>query len=220
MSVSVVTGANRGIGLELCRELKRRGREVVAVCRERSKELDELSTRVIDKIDVADEASIAKLREALAKDSIDLLVNNAGILRPDSLDGVETDSIRIQLEVNALAPLLVTKALLPCMKSGAKVALITSRMGSIGDNTSGGYYGYRMSKAALNAAGMSLAHDLKPRGIAILILHPGFVRTQMTAGHGAVAPIESARGLLDRIEELTLETTGRFLHMNGESLPW
>jgi len=220
MSVSVVTGANRGIGLELCRELKRRGREVVAVCRERSKELDELSTRVIDKVDVADEASIAKLREALAKDSIDLLVNNAGILRPDSLDGVETDSIRIQLEVNALAPLLVTKALLPCMKSGAKVALITSRMGSIGDNTSGGYYGYRMSKAALNAAGMSLAHDLKPRGIAILILHPGFVRTQMTAGHGAVAPIESARGLLDRIEELTLETTGRFLHMNGESLPW
>ena len=220
MSVSVVTGANRGIGLELCRELKRRGREVVAVCRERSKELDELSIRVVDQVDVVDAAGIAKLGKELSHDSIDLLVNNAGILRPDSLEAVETDSIRTQLEVNALAPLLVTKALLPRMKSGAKLALITSRMGSIGDNSSGGYYGYRMSKAALNAAGMSLAHDLRSRGIAVLILHPGFVRTQMTAGHGAVAPAESARGLLDRIDELTLENTGRFLHMNGETLPW
>src|SRR6185503_19342815 len=210
MSVSVVTGANRGIGLELCRELKRRGREVVAVCRERSKELDELSTRVIDKIDVADEASIAKLREALAKDSIDLLVNNAGILRRDSLDGVETDSIRIQLEVNALAPLLVTKALLPCMKSGAKVALITSRMGSIGDNTSGGYYGYRMSKAALNAAGMSMARDLRGAGIAVAILHPGFVRTEMTEGSGNIDPDDAAKQLVDRVDALTLETTGTF----------
>src|SRR6185503_6543943 len=218
MSVSVVTGANRGIGLELCRELKRRGREVVAVCRERSKELDELSTRVIDKIDVADEASIAKLREALAKDSIDLLVNNAGILRPDSLDGVETDSIRIQLEVNALAPLLVTKALLPCMKSGAKVALITSRMGSIGDNTSGGYYGYRMSKAALNAAGMSLARDLSGQGIAVALIHPGMVATDMTGKHG-IAPADAAAGVIARIDALTLETTGRFWHAGtGEEL--
>jgi NAD(P)-dependent dehydrogenase (short-subunit alcohol dehydrogenase family) len=93
-------------------------------------------------------------------------------------------------------------------------------MGSIADNSSGGYYGYRMSKAALNAAGMSLAQDLRSRGIAVLILHPGFVRTQMTAGHGAIAPAESARGLVDRIDELTLENTGRFLHMNGEALPW
>src|SRR4029079_17985726 len=129
----------------------------------------------------------------------------------DSLDGVETDSIRIQLEVNALAPLLVTKALLPCMKSGAKVALITSRMGSIGDNTSGGYYGYRMSKAALNAAGMSLAHDLKPRGIAVVMLHPGAVRTGMTGGHGQIEAKDAVRGLLARIDELKLETTGRFL---------
>src|SRR4029079_18731831 len=138
----------------------------------------------------------------------------------DSLDGVETDSIRIQLEVNALAPLLVTKALLPCMKSGAKVALITSRMGSIGDNTSGGCYGYRMSKAALNAAGMSLAHDLRPRGIAVVMLHPGPVRTGMTGGHGALDPPEAVSGLLARIEDLPLETTGRFLHQNGEPLPW
>jgi len=220
MGVSVVTGANRGIGLELCRELKRRGREVVAGCRERSKELAELSIRIVDHVDVTEAAGIATLSKELANDSIDLLVNNAGILRADSLEGVETDSIRTQLEVNALAPLLVTKALLPRMKSGAKLALITSRMGSIADNSSGGYYGYRMSKAALNAAGMSLAHDLRSRGIAVLILHPGFVRTQMTAGHGAIAPAESARGLVDRIDELTLENSGRFLHMNGEALPW
>src|SRR5262245_45457417 len=168
MSVSVVTGANRGIGLELCRELKRRGRDVVAACRERSQGLDELSVRVVEQVEVGAPNGIEKLGAALAGDQIELLINNAGILRPDSLDAVQTDSIRTQLEVNALAPLLVTKALLPRMKAGAKLALITSRMGSIGDNSSGGYYGYRMSKAALNAAGMSLAHDLRPRGVAVL----------------------------------------------------
>jgi NAD(P)-dependent dehydrogenase (short-subunit alcohol dehydrogenase family) len=90
----------------------------------------------------------------------------------------------------------------------------------MGDNGSGGYYGYRMSKAALNAAGVSLAHDLKPRGIAVVILHPGAVRTDMTRGHGMIDADESVRGLLRRIDELTLESTGRFLHQNGEVLPW
>lgn len=93
-------------------------------------------------------------------------------------------------------------------------------MGSIGDNSSGGQYGYRMSKAALNAAGVSLAHDLKPRGIAVVILHPGAVRTGMTGGRGMIEAEESARGLLKRIDELRIETTGRFLHQNGDVLPW
>lgn len=91
---------------------------------------------------------------------------------------------------------------------------------SIGDNTSGEYYGYRMSKAALNAAGVSLAHDLKPRGVAVVILHPGAVRIEMTGGERMIEAEESARGLLARIEELRLETTGRFLHQNGQALPW
>jgi NAD(P)-dependent dehydrogenase (short-subunit alcohol dehydrogenase family) len=93
-------------------------------------------------------------------------------------------------------------------------------MGSIGDNTSGGRYGYRMSKAAVNVAGVSLAHDLKARRVAVVILHPGFVRTDMTGHNGLIDPPESAAGLIARIDALTLESSGSFLHMNGERLPW
>jgi len=120
--------------------------------------------------------------------------------------------------LRALVPL--TRALLPRLRSGAKVALVSSRMGSIGDNGSGGYYGYRMSKAALNAAGVSLAHDLKAEGIAVVILHPGAVRTGMTGGQGSIEPDTAASGLLQRIDELELGTTGRFLHADGTALPW
>jgi NAD(P)-dependent dehydrogenase (short-subunit alcohol dehydrogenase family) len=118
------------------------------------------------------------------------------------------------------APLFLTQALLTRLHRGAKVALVSSRMGSIGDNGSSGYYGYRMSKAALNAAGMSLAHDLRALGIAVVTLHPGAVRTGMTGGQGATDADESAAGLLRRIDELAIETTGRFLHADGTVLPW
>jgi NAD(P)-dependent dehydrogenase (short-subunit alcohol dehydrogenase family) len=220
MGVSVVTGANRGIGLELVRQLAARGARVVAVCRTRSPQLDALGVRVEHGIDLVDPASRAQLVERLAHDDIDLLVQNAGVLREDSLEDLQPDAVRAQFELNALVPLLLTRALAPRLRAGAKVALITSRMGSIGDNGSGGHYGYRMSKAALNAAGVSLAHDLRPRGIAVVILHPGAVRTGMTGGRGMIEADESVRGLLRRIDELRLETTGRFLHQNGEVLPW
>ena len=220
MGVAVVTGANRGIGLELARQLNARGASVVAVCRKRSPQLDALGVRVESRIDVTEPATWSTLAERLARDDIDLLIQNAGILLADSLEDVELDKVRAQLELNAIAPLFLTRALAPRLRAGAKVALITSRMGSIGDNGSGGYYGYRMSKAALNAAGVSLAHDLKPRGVAVIILHPGAVRTEMSRGHGMIEPDESVRGLLQRIDELRLETTGRFLHQNGEVLPW
>jgi len=220
MGISVVTGANRGIGLELARQLNARGAIVVAVCRKSSLELDALGVRVECQIDVTEPRAWSKLAERLANDDIDLLVQNAGVLIADSLEDVNLDEVRAQLELNAIAPLFLTRALASRLRPGAKVALITSRMGSIGDNSSGSYYGYRMSKAALNAAGVSLAHDLKPRGIAVVILHPGSVRTGMTGGHGMIEPDESARGLLQRIDELGLETSGRFLHQNGEILPW
>ena len=220
MGVSVVTGANRGIGLELARQLSERGASVVAVCRGHSPELDALGVRVERGVDVTEPAAWSKLAERLARDDIDLLIQNAGILLADSLEDVDPDNVRAQFELNAIAPLFLTRALAPRLRTGAKVALITSRMGSIGDNSSGSYYGYRMSKAALNAAGVSVAHDLKPRGIAVVILHPGSVRTEMTHGHGMIGVDESARGLLQRIDELRLETTGRFLHQNGEVLPW
>jgi NAD(P)-dependent dehydrogenase (short-subunit alcohol dehydrogenase family) len=128
--------------------------------------------------------------------------------------------VRALLDVNAVAPLLLTRALAARMQAGSKVALITSRMGSLADNGSGGYYAYRMSKAALNAAGVSLAHDLRPRGIAVVLLHPGYVRTDMNRGHGTIDADESARTLLQRIDELSVGNTGRFVHQNGEVLPW
>jgi len=220
MSISVVTGANRGIGLELARQLKLRGASVVAVCRKSSSGLDRLGVRVESGLDVTEPAAWAKLAERLGHDDIELLIQNAGVLVADALDDVDLAKVRSQFEVNAIAPLFLTRALATRLQAGAKVAIITSRMGSIGDNGSGGYYGYRMSKAALNAAGVSLAHDLKPRGVAVVILHPGSVRTEMTRGHGMIETDESVRGLLQRIDELRLDTTGRFLHQNGEALPW
>ncbi len=220
MAVAVVTGANRGIGLELARQLRARGDQVIAVCRRASPELAALDVRVEAGIDFAEPGAAAALQARLEHDRIDLLIQNAGILRADGLDDLTPENVRAQFEVNALAPLLLTRALLPRLGPGAKVALVTSRMGSMGDNGSGAYYGYRMSKAALNAAGVSLARDLTPRGIAVVILHPGAVRTEMTHGHGMIEATESAAGLLARIDETTLDSSGRFLHMNGEVLPW
>jgi NAD(P)-dependent dehydrogenase (short-subunit alcohol dehydrogenase family) len=220
MGIAIVTGANRGIGLELVRQLKARGADIVGVCRGRSTELDALGVRVESEIDVTEPAAWARLAKSVAHDDIDLLIQNAGVLLADSLDDVDPARVRAQFEVNAIAPLFLTRALARRLRAGSKVALITSRMGSIGDNGSGGYYGYRMSKAALNAAGVSLAHDLKPRGIAVVILHPGSVRTEMTGSQGMIGAEESVRGLLQRIDELQIETTGRFLHQNGDVLPW
>lgn len=220
MTTALVTGANRGIGLALVRELAGRGIDVIACCRTRSKELDAAGVTVIEDVDVTSAESLEGLGARIQAPRIDLLIQNAGILRPDTLDDVDAETIRAQFEVNALGPLRTTRALRSRLGRGSKIALITSRMGSIGDNTSGGYYGYRMSKAALNAAGVSLAHDLRADGIAVAILHPGFVRTEMTAHHGNVLPEEAARQLLARIDALTLETSGRFWHANGDELPW
>lgn len=220
MGVAVVTGANRGIGLELVRQLSARGARVVAVCRRSSPELDALGVRIESGRDLTLATAWPELAERLANDEIDLLVQNAGMLVADSLGDIDPAGVRAQFELNALAPLFLTRALASRLRAGSKVALVTSRMGSMGDNGSGGYYGYRMSKAALNAAGVSLARDLAPRGIAVVILHPGAVRTDMTGGQGMIEAEESVRGLLQRIDELQLETTGRFLHQNGEVLPW
>jgi NAD(P)-dependent dehydrogenase (short-subunit alcohol dehydrogenase family) len=193
---------------------------VLAACRAKSAELSALRVEIVEGVDVASADGARTLARAVGERKIDLLINNAGILAEESLAELDFDSIERQFMVNALGPLRVTEALLPRLGRGAKLGLITSRMGSIEDNGSGGYYGYRMSKAALNAAGKSLAIDLKPRGVAVAILHPGFVRTEMTAMHGSVAPEEAARGLLARLDDLTLAESGGFWHMNGERLPW
>ncbi|HEY5659071.1 MAG TPA: SDR family oxidoreductase [Myxococcota bacterium] len=219
MVTVLVTGANRGIGLELCRQLAARGDEVIAACRRPSRALEALDVRIRSGVDVTDAASLRKLAEALAGHELDVLVNNAGVLTVETLDDLDLERIRHQLEVNALGPLRVVAALLPNLPRGAKVALITSRMGSIADNGSGGYYGYRLSKAALNMAGASLARDLHGRGVAVALIHPGLVATDMT-GHEGIPVEESVRGIIERIDALTLAESGGFWHANGERLPW
>jgi NAD(P)-dependent dehydrogenase (short-subunit alcohol dehydrogenase family) len=224
MATTLVTGANRGIGLALCGQLKSRGDKVIGVCRRTSPELTALEVEVIDDVDVTSDDAVARLGNRVAGTRIDLLILNAGILSDDGVDRIDPelnlDSVREQFEVNALAPLRVARQLVPGLQKGAKIALLTSRMGSIGDNGSGGHYGYRMSKAAMNAMGVSLARDLKARGIAVALLHPGYVRTDMTGGAGNVEPADAARGLLARIDGLTPENSGTFWHANGERLPW
>jgi NAD(P)-dependent dehydrogenase (short-subunit alcohol dehydrogenase family) len=221
MSLSVVTGANRGIGLALTQLLAQRGGTVLAACRKSSPALSELGVEIVEGVDVTKPDSITRLVEAVGDRRVDLLVNNAGILawenRPLAPD---YDAISRQFEVNAVGPLRVTVALQRRLGKGSKVAMITSRMGSIEDNTSGGAYGYRMSKAALNIASKSLAVDLAGAGVAVVILHPGMVKTDMIAGHGQVEPLDAAAQLLARIDELSLNDSGRFLHAKGESLPW
>jgi NAD(P)-dependent dehydrogenase (short-subunit alcohol dehydrogenase family) len=220
MAHAVVTGANRGIGLELCKQLAARGERVTAACRHASDALSALDVDVVEGFDVTDEASLEKLQAHLSATPVDLVINSAGILRRETLSALDIDSIRAQFEVNALGPLRVTAALRDCLARPAKVAIITSRMGSIADNTSGSRYGYRMSKAAVNMAGMSLSHDLRSQDVSIAILHPGFVQTDMTGGAGDVSVEGSVRGLLARIDELTPQTSGTFWHAQGQVLPW
>lgn len=218
MSTVLITGANRGIGLSLAKLYAKRGDRVIACCRQPSDELQQLDVR-IETLDVADGDSITALASRLDED-IDVLINNAGILKRQTLDQLDVDGIRKQFEVNALGPVRVTAALRGKLKPGAKVGIVTSRMGSIADNTSGSHYGYRMSKAAVNTAGVSLSHDLRQQDVSVVLLHPGYVKTDMTGGHGNWGPDEAAAGLAERIDELSLDTSGSFKHANGETLPW
>jgi len=217
---AVITGANRGIGLSFTKLYLDRGYKVYACCRKASDELKASGAEVLENVDVSSPGSIAQLGKRLEGVSIDLLINNAGILRDESLGQLNPDTIRAQFDTNALGPLLVTEALLDRLAPNARVALITSRMGSIADNTSGGRYGYRMSKAALNAAGMSLSRDLATRGVAVGILHPGLVGTEMIGGRGDITPDQAAERLAQRIDQLNLDNTGSFWHSNGQVLPW
>jgi len=216
----VVTGANRGIGLEIVKIYVARGATVYGVCRTTSDELDATGATVLAGVDVRSDGLAAQLGAALGDTRVDVAVLNAGVLAGDALGSIDYDTIRFQFEVNTLGPLRCTEALLKNLGDGSRVAIITSRMGSVADNTSGGMYGYRASKAAVNMVGRSLAHDLRSRGIAVQLLHPGFVRTGMTGGNGHVDPDVSARDLVARIDELSIASTGTFRHANGEPLPW
>lgn len=220
MATVLITGANRGIGLAFTQHYLAAGHHVIAVCRQPSEELLNSNASIIKGIDVSEASSMALLSEAIADQTIDILINNAGIFQNETVVDMNFEQIERQFHVNAVAPLRVVDALHDKMPAGSKIALITSRMGSIADNGSGAYYGYRMSKAALNAAGKSLAHDLKIRGISVAILHPGMVSTAMIGYAGDVTPEQAVKGLSARIEALNLANSGTFWHANGDTLPW
>jgi NAD(P)-dependent dehydrogenase (short-subunit alcohol dehydrogenase family) len=219
MPTTLVTGCNRGIGLQLVRQLMDRGDDVIGVCREASEELQATGATIVSGIDVSDGASMSALSAAVGDRQLDVLINNAGILRHDSLAEPDYDGMIEQYRVNTLGPLRVTEALLGNFVEGSKVIIISSRVGSIEDNSSGGNYGYRASKTAVNQVGTNLKHDLAPRGIAVALLHPGLVATDMTGGTG-VAPADSARGLIQCIDGLDLANSGGFWHAEGYVLPW
>ncbi|MDF2179986.1 SDR family oxidoreductase [Aliiglaciecola sp. CAU 1673] len=220
MSNVVITGASRGIGLALTKLYLARGDSVYALCREATDELRALDVQIVEGVDVADTDNLRQALSPLDKVQIDLLINNAGVLCRDGLETWDPQSVELQFKVNALGPLLVTQCLSPHLHKGSKVAMITSRMGSMADNGSGGYYGYRMSKAALNALGVSMARDMAERGIAVALLHPGYVQTRMVGFGGDVSAEESARGLMARIDELNMQNSGQFWHAKGDVLPW
>jgi 2-glutathionyl-2-methylbut-3-en-1-ol dehydrogenase len=225
MTVSVVTGADRGIGLCLAEQLAARGDHVIAACLFDGSALSSGIT-VVPNIDVTKAESVARLSTTIASagHKIDWLINNAGVLGLDEFGAIDYDDVRRQFEINTIGPLRVTEALAPLLAPDAKVSITTSRVGSLGDNGSGGMYAYRISKAAANMVGLNLHHELSKRGIAVLMNHPGMVATDLTkdfpGDHQYIQPEEAAAGIIRNMDALTLDTSGRFQHSNGQYLPW
>ena len=226
----VVTGANRGIGLEFVKQYLARGESVVAAVREpqAAEALRALAGASPERLrvlacDVGDDASVADFARALGDAAVDVLINNAGVGGGwTALDAVDTaDALRVY-SINALGPLRVTRALLPnLLKAGTrKVAHISSGMGSIGDNNSGGAYAYRMSKAALNMASRSMAVDLRDREVTSVVFNPGWVQTDMGGSGAPLAVGDSVRALIARIDGLTLADSGKFLDWKGPTYEW
>jgi len=221
--IAVITGANRGIGLSLTNLYGQHGYKVYALCRTGSDALDAMQGHnlvVLKGIDVGAPSSLIDLASRISEPRIDILINNAGILRDEVLGRLNFSTIEDQLNTNALGPLRIVESLLTKLQDASKLAFITSRMGSIADNTSGGRYGYRMSKVALNMAAVSLSFDLAARHIPVGIYHPGLVGTEMIGGVGNVTPDEAAVSIVERINELDMTKTGQFFHANGERLLW
>ena len=221
MTTYLITGANRGIGLEFCCQLSSRGENVIATCRNSSDELLSTGVRVEEGVDISSKESIDSLRNRTKDIKIDVLINNAGILENTNLSNINREGLLNLFNVNAISPILLSKTLLPNLSRGSKIIFITSRMASISDNTSGGSYGYRMSKVALSMGAKSLAIDLKDKGIAVAILHPGLVSTRMTGfTPNGITPSKSVSGMLNIIDQFEIDKTGTFSHSNGDILPW
>ena len=220
----LVTGANRGIGLELARQLTEQGHKVIGTARKPAEaaDLKSLGAEVLQ-LDVTNAESVAAMASALEGRPIDLLINNAGTggQAPAGLADTDLEKVKLTLDVNSLGPMRVTQALLPNLQAGEgkTIVHISSIMGSIANN-SGGYYGYRVSKAALNMFNSSLAVELAPMGMISVALHPGWVKTRL-GGAGAKITVDvSAAGMLEVIAGLDSGDSGRFLNYKGEAIPW
>jgi len=231
MPTVLVTGANRGLGLEFARQYAADGWQVFAACRapDDARELQELAAasagriRVVP-IDVADSASVGAAAKALGGQPIDLLLNNAGVGGPpgQQLGKLDYAAWARVLDINTLGPMRVTEAFLENVAQGGgkRIVTITSAMGSIADNLSGGRYAYRSSKAAVNIVMKSLSVDLAPRGITCVVMHPGWVRTDMGGEGGKLSPAESVKSVRAVIESLKPEDSGKFLNYDGKPYPW
>lgn len=224
MGTWVVTGANRGLGLEFARRLSERGQDVVATARdpEAAKDLRALPVRVA-RLDVTDGASVSALSRSMSGLAVDYLINNAGKGgRGPGIEALDWDLVRPFFEVNALGPLRVTQALLPNLRAGGTrtVVQISTRQASLADNESGGSYAYRASKAALNMFTRSLARDLEPEGFTCVLLHPGWVRTAIGSDRAPLSVEESVSGMLEVLDALSRSDNGRFLDRRGDEVPW
>jgi NAD(P)-dependent dehydrogenase (short-subunit alcohol dehydrogenase family) len=224
MNRVLVVGADRGIAHAICRQLARRGDEVIAACLESGADLGDSGVRIEPEVDVTSDDSVSRLGRNLRNDGKPLqwLLHVAGVLGVDQLGSIDFADVRRQFEINTLGPLRVVQALLPSLHAGSKVGIVTSRVGSLADNGSGGMYAYRISKRAANMVALNLHHDLAKRSIAVTALHPGMVATDLTKGFTGefITPDQAAAGLIQRMDELTPETSGGFVHANGERLPW
>lgn len=226
----VITGANRGIGLELTRRYLDRGDQVEAAARrpDAATDLAALAGAAggrlrVHACDVGDDASARALAAALGDIAVDLLINNAGVMgKMQALADLDYADVTNTINVNALGSLRVTGALLPHLRRGStrKIVHITSGMGSIGDNQSGGAYGYRMAKAALNMGCRSMAMDLRGEGFTAVVMNPGWVKTDMGGAHAPTPVEESAQKMIDLIDRIGPDQTGTFLDYRGHTWPW
>ncbi len=221
----VVTGANRGLGLEFCRQLTAAGAAVIATARdpEAAAELRQVAPARVEALDVTDAASVAAFAGALGETRVDVLINNSGMGGAGTgIAALDLDEVARFFAVNSLGPLRVTQALAPHLLRGGRrtVVQISSNMGSIANNVQGGYYGYRASKTALNSLNRTLARELAGKGFVCVALHPGWVRTEMGGREAPLTPEESVRDLLAVVAELTAEHNGGFFDHTGAALPW
>jgi len=228
----LVTGANRGLGLEFAKQYTADGWRVFACCRAPGKAagLNALAASsggglTVHALDVSRRESVASLAEALAGETIDILLNNAGVYGDENHNDfgrIDYEKWATTFSVNVMGAMRMTEAFLENVSRSEKkiIASLSSKMGSMADNTSGGSYLYRSSKAALNAVVKSLSLDQKDRGIVVVALHPGWVQTDMGGEHAPTRPEESIRGMREVLEGLQGKDTGRFLSYDGSEVPW